>query len=191
MKKLFILAFIMLSCISLSAQERHFPRRGEGQQPGRQMQRRNFDPETMARMEVDAINAAVGLDSLQYQLVYILKYSDMSAMQDSMKVRGERMRKMAEKGEKPAAPQRDDKSWEEMRKASQEIMKKRREAMNEQMKQILSPEQYQKYLKYEESKMMRPRQGMGRPGGKDGAKGKDDAKGKKGAKGKNRPDKKK
>ena len=195
MKKLFILAFIMLSCISLSAQERHFPRRGEGQQPGRQMQRRNFDPETMARMEVDAINAAVGLDSLQYQLVYILKYSDMSAMQDSMKVRGERMRKMAEKGDK-VAPPRDDKSWEEMRKASQEIMKKRRDAMNEQMKQILSPEQYQKYLKYEESKMMRPRQGMGRPEGKDGAKGKDGvkgkdgAKGKKGAKGKNRPDKK-
>ena len=190
MKKLFILAFIMLSCISLSAQERNFPRRGEGQQPRRQMQRRNFDPESMARMEVDAINAAVGLDSLQYQLVYILKYSDMSAMQDSMKVRAERRKKMVEKGDK-VAPPRDDKSWEEMRKASQEIMKKRRDAMNEQMKQILSPEQYQKYLKYEESKMMRPRQGMGRPEGKDGAKDKDGAKGKKGPKGKNRPDKKK
>jgi hypothetical protein len=38
-------------------------------------------------------------------------------------------------------------------KAREELMKKRRDAMNEQMKQILSPKQYKKYLKFDEERM--------------------------------------
>ncbi len=109
-------------------------------------------------METDAINEAVGLDSLQYQLVYILKYSDVAAMQDSMKAQAARREKMREKGE--TAPRRGDKSREEWMKTREELMKKRRDAMNEQMKQILSPKQYKKYLKFEEERNKKRREGM-------------------------------
>ena len=91
MKKLFIIAFLLLPGIMLCAQDNN--RRREGRRPQGSEMRRNFSPEALAKMEADAINEAVGLDSLQYQLVYILKYSDVAAMQDSMKARSARMEK--------------------------------------------------------------------------------------------------
>lgn len=151
MKKLFIIALLLLPGIMLCAQDNN--RRREGRRPQGSEMRRTFSPEALAKMEADAINEAVGLDSLQYQLVYILKYSDVAAMQDSMKARSARMEKMRKKGEKVAPPRRDDKSREEWMKAREELMKKRRDAMNEQMKQILSPKQYKKYLKFDEERM--------------------------------------
>ena len=162
MKKLFIIALLLLPGIMLCAQDNN--RRREGRRPQGSEMRRSFSPEALAKMEADAINEAVGLDSLQYQLVYILKYSDVAAMQDSMKARSARMEKMRKKGEKVAPPRRDDKSREEWMKASEELMKKRRDAMNEQMKQILSPKQYKKYLKFDEERM-KNRRPMG--GGKE------------------------
>ena len=162
MKKLFIIALLLLPGIMLCAQEKN--RRREGRMPQNREMRRNFSPEAMAKMEADAINEAVGLDSLQYQLVYILKYSDVAAMQDSMKARASRMEKMSEKGEKIAPPRRDDKSREEWMKAREELMKKRRDAMNEQMKQILSPGQYKKYLKFDEERMKNRRSKVGSKG---------------------------
>lgn len=156
MKKLFIIAFLLLPGIMLCAQDNNRRREGRPGQ-GREM-RRNFSPEAMAKMETDAINEAVGLDSLQYQLVYILKYSDVVAMQDSMKAQASRREKMRKSGE--TASRRDDKSREEWMKARDELMKKRRDAMNEQMKQILSPKQYKKYLKFDEERNKTRRQSM-------------------------------
>jgi hypothetical protein len=63
---------------------------------------------------------------------------------------------MGERGNNP--PRLDDKQRQEWMKAREDVMKKRREAMNEQMKQILSPKQYKKYLKYEEEKYSRRRE---------------------------------
>ena len=156
MKKLFIIAFLLLPGIMLCAQDNNRRREGRPGQ-GREM-RRNFSPEALAKMETDAINEAVGLDSLQYQLVYILKYSDVVAMQDSMKAQASRREKMRKSGE--TASRRDDKSREELMKARDELMKKRRDAMNEQMKQILSPKQYKKYLKFDEERNKTRRQSM-------------------------------
>ena len=152
MKKSILLIALFFLGIAVFAQDNNVRRPNNGARPARTM-RKAFSPEEMAKAEADAINAAVGLDSLQYQLVYIMKYSDMVAMQDSMKVRTERAQKMREKGTTP--PRFDEKQREEWMKAREDVMKKRREAMNEQMKQILSPKQYKKYLQYEEERYSR------------------------------------
>ncbi len=151
MKKTVFIIILMFLGVTAYAQNNDARRSDDAPRRGRTM-RKAFSPEEMAKMEADAINAAVGLDSLQYQLVYILKYSDMVAMQDSMKARAARAPK---KRGTDAPPRLDDKQREEWMKAREDVMKKRREAMNEQMKQILTPKQYKKYLKYEEDKYSR------------------------------------
>ena len=155
MKKSVLLIVLLFLGVTVYAQNNNARRQGDAPRRERTM-RRSFSPEEMAKAEVDAINAAVGLDSLQYQLVYIMKYSDMVAMQDSMKARAARAPKMGERGNNP--PRLDDKQRQEWMKAREDVMKKRRETMNEQMKQILSPKQYKKYLKYEEEKYSRRRE---------------------------------
>ncbi|MBE6302323.1 MAG: hypothetical protein E7089_00105 [Bacteroidales bacterium] len=170
MKKSVVLIVLLFLGVAVNAQDNNVRRQGNAPRGERTM-RRSFSPEEMAKMETDAINAAVGLDSLQYQLVYIMKYSDMMAMQDSMKARAARAPKMGERGNKP--PRLDDKQREEWMKAREDVMKKRREAMNEQMKQILSSKQYKKYLKYEEEKYSRRKEfgeRRGRSGNKKGKK---------------------
>ena len=152
MKKSILLIILMFLGVATYAQNNDARRPNDASRRPRTT-RQAFSPEQMAKAEADAINAAVGLDSLQYQLVYIMKYSDMVAMQDSMKARAERAPKMRERGTNP--PRLDDKQREEWMKAREDVMKKRREAMNEQMKQILSAKQYKKYLKYEEEKYSR------------------------------------
>ena len=161
MKKSILLIILMLLGVASYAQNNNVRRADNANRRPRTM-RQSFSPEKMAKAETDAINAAVGLDSLQYQLVYIMKYSDMVAMQDSMKARAERAPKMRERGTNP--PRLDEKQRQEWMKAREDVMKKRREAMNEQMKQILSPKQYKKYLKYEEERYSRFREfGKQRP----------------------------
>jgi hypothetical protein len=161
MKKSILLIALMLLGVASYAQNNNVRRADNANRRSRTM-RQAFSPEKMAKAEADAINAAVGLDSLQYQLVYIMKYSDMVAMQDSMKARAERAPKMRERGTNP--PRLDEKQRQEWMKAREDVMKKRREAMNEQMKQILSPKQYKKYLKYEEERYSRFREfGKQRP----------------------------
>ncbi len=161
MKKSILLIVLMLLGVASYAQNNNVRRADNANRRPRTM-RQAFSPEKMAKAEADAINAAVGLDSLQYQLVYIMKYSDMVAMQDSMKARAERAPKMRERGTNP--PRLDEKQRQEWMKAREDVMKKRREAMNEQMKQILSPKQYKKYLKYEEERYSRFREfGKQRP----------------------------
>ena len=161
MKKSILLIALMLLGVASYAQNNNVRRADNANRRPRTM-RQAFSPEKMAKAEADAINAAVGLDSLQYQLVYIMKYSDMVAMQDSMKARAERAPKMRERGTN--SPRLDEKQRQEWMKAREDVMKKRREAMNEQMKQILSPKQYKKYLKYEEERYSRFRElGKQRP----------------------------
>ena len=161
MKKSILLIALMLLGVASYAQNNNVRRADNANRRPRTM-RQAFSPEKMAKAEADAINAAVGLDSLQYQLVYIMKYSDMVAMQDSMKARAERAPKMRERGTNP--PRLDEKQRQEWMKAREDVMKKRREAMNEQMKQILSPNQYKKYLKYEVERYSRFREfGKQRP----------------------------
>ena len=163
MKKSILLIILMFLGVATYAQNNDARRPNDASRRPRTM-RQAFSPEQMAKAEADAINAAVGLDSLQYQLVYIMKYSDMVAMQDSMKARAERAPKMRERGTNP--PRLDDKQRAEWMKAREDVMKKRREAMNEQMKQILSAKQYKKYLKYEEEKYSRFREFGKRPEGR-------------------------
>ena len=121
MKKFLTSILLIFSVLAVSAQVNDAQRPERPRRQGGQM-RQMFSPEQMAQRETDAINAAVGLDSLQYQLVYIMKYSDAVAMQDSMKVRAERMEKARKEGAQ-TAPQRDRKSMEEMMKAREAVMK--------------------------------------------------------------------
>ena len=118
----------------------------------RGQQRREFKPEEVAAWQTNQLQQAVQLDSMQYQVVFLMNYADAVTMQDSMKARRERAEKMRAEGKKFERP------TEEEMKARMEIQKEREQIRNEQMKQILSPEQYEKYLKYIEEQKERMRQ---------------------------------
>lgn len=151
----FLLFFATMMTVTLSAQE------------GRVRAQRNFDPEMVATMQTQQLAEAVGLDSLQYQLVYIMNYSDAVAMQDSIKAR----RARAEEARKSGQKVERQRPTEEQMKARREIMEQRKAVRNAQMKEILSAEQYEKYLKYaaEQEKKGRQRwQGRGGRGGRGG-----------------------
>ncbi len=84
------------------------------------------------------LQAVLQLDSLQAQAVFLMNYSDAMAMQDSMRARAERG-----EGNVKRVPLNE----EELR-VRREVMKQRRLQRDEQMKGILSPEQYEKYTEY-------------------------------------------
>lgn len=146
MKKSITLFFAVMISVVLVAQN-----------DGRQRVRREFNPEEMAMRLTEDLHKAVALDSMQYQFVYLLNYADMTAAQDSMKARRQRMEEMRKNGQKPERRQ----MTEEQRKAQMEIMQQRKAARDEQMKGILSPEQYEKYLKYDEERSKRSPRGKG------------------------------
>lgn len=151
----FLLFLAAMMAVALSAQE------------GRVRAQRNFDPEMVATMQTQQLAEAVGLDSLQFQLVYIMNYSDAVAMQDSIKAR----RARAEEARKSGQRVERQRPTEEQMKARREIMEQRKAVRNAQMKEILSAEQYEKYLKYaaEQEKKGRQRwQGRGGRGGRGG-----------------------
>ncbi len=138
-------------------------------QQRRQHQPREFNPEEMAQRQTMALHQALQLDCIQLQAVFLINYADALTMQDSMKVRRERMEKMRAEGKKPERVRPS----EEQMKAMAELQKQREEVRNEQMKQILTPEQYEKYLKYQEEQRermreMRGKRGPGRPGRRPG-----------------------
>lgn len=137
MKKILILFIVIFSFAGLSAQN------SVNRHP-----RRVFNAEEAAARLTNELHDVVGLDSLQYQVVYLLNYSDMVAMQDSMKLHREKFEEMRKQG----------KVFE--RKAHMEIMQQRKNARDEQMKGLLSAEQYEKYLKYEEEREKRRKEGM-------------------------------
>ena len=132
------------------------------QQQHRQQPPRQFNPEEMAQRQTMALHQALQLDSIQFQAVFLINYADALTMQDSMNVRRERMEKMRAEGKKPERVRPS----EEQMKAMAEMQNQRETVRNEQMKQILNAEQYEKYLKMQEEQRDRMRQGYGRrPGG--------------------------
>lgn len=156
MKKFTISLFVAMLAMVVCAQER----------PGRRF--REFNPEEMAAMQTARIHQAVGLDSVQYQAIFLMNYADALTMQDSMKVRRERFEKMRTSGEKPKRMQPND----DQMKMRMEVEKQRREVRNERFKQILTPEQFEKFLKMEEQQVKRMREGgrrQGQPGRNRGA----------------------
>ena len=133
-----------------------------------QRQQREFNPEEMAQRQTMRLHQALQLDSIQFQAVFLINYADALTMQDSMKARRERMEKMRTEGKKPERVQPS----EEQIKAMKELQTQREQVRNEQMQQILTPEQYDKYLQMQEEQRERMRQGFGgRPGGRGGRPG--------------------
>lgn len=132
-----------------------------------QHQRREFSPEEMAQRQTMELHEALQLDSIQLQAVFLISYADALTMQDSINARRERMEKMRAEGKKP---ERMAPPSQEQMQAMMEMQKQREQVRNEQMKTILTPEQYEKYLKMQEEqrermRQMRGRRGHGRPGG--------------------------
>ena len=151
MKKILLCIVAAMFATVTFAQQQH------GQQPPRQ-----FNPEEIAQRQTMALHQALQLDSIQLQAVFLINYDDALTMQDSMKVRRERMEKMRAEGKKPERVRPS----EEQMKAMAEMQNQRETVRNEQMKQILNAEQYEKYLKYQQDKRNRMRQG--RPSGPGG-----------------------
>lgn len=142
MKRNLLFVLVALMAMTLSAQEN----RGRSRQ-------REYNPEQVALMQTQQLSNVVGLDSLQFQLVYIMNYSDAVAMQDSMKVRRARMEEARKSGKKIER----QRPTEEQMQARREVMKQRKAVKDAQMKEILNPEQYEKYLKYSEEQEKRRR----------------------------------
>ena len=129
-----------------------------------QRQQREFNPEEMAQRQTMRLHESLQLDSVQLQAVFLINYADALTMQDSMNARRARMEKMRAEGKRPERVQPS----EEQVKAMMELQKQREEVRNEQMKQILNAEQYEKYLKMQEEQRNRMRQGFGGRGGRPG-----------------------
>lgn len=151
MKRILFFTFATLLCLGIYAQDnRHSIQR---ESP------REINPEELALRQTEELNKVVGLDSIQYQAVFLMNYSDITAMKDSMNARRPRMTgtNMDSKQDAPKRP------TEEERAARRKAFKERQEARNARMKEILNEEQYEKYIKHIEQKNER-RRGMGRHG---------------------------
>ena len=142
MKKTILLAVAMIVAVTAFSQERQRDDRAR---------RHQMNPEAMALAQTRNLQEVLQLDSVQYQAVFLMNYSDAMAMQDSMKARRER----ADRDGKRVPP------TDEERKARAEVMKKRMEIRNEQMRQILTEEQYKKYLEYQKKSMRNGRRPRG------------------------------
>lgn len=143
-----ILCLITLSLVAIStAQE--FRDNGNRVALNNRMQ---FNPEDLAIWQTNQMHEHLQLDSIQYQAIFLMNYADAVTMLDSVTARHERAERMRAEGEHPNRP------TEEQIKARKEIQKERKQIRDEQMKLILTPEQYDKYLKYdEEHRQRRPR----------------------------------
>lgn len=153
MRKVLLSLLALMFCCTLSAQERERPRR-----------ERVIDPEQIALKKTDALNVAVGLDSVQYQVVYLMNFSDAVAMQDSINARRERMRMRGD-----SLHGREDFSrTREAFEAAEEAARERQAVRNAQMREILNDEQYEKYLKYEKQQQEQRRKRWGGRGDRRG-----------------------
>ena len=112
-------------------------------------QRREFKPEDMATRMADGMKKELSLNDKQYKSVYDLYLK-----------RGEEMKARREKGQQGQQVDRE---------ARREEMKKSQEAMNAELKKILTAEQYTKYE--EMLKKQRQRQRQGGPRGHQGGPG--------------------
>ena len=117
------------------------------QQPQRG-ERREFKPEEMATRMADGMKKELNLNDEQYKSVYNLYLK-----------RGEEMKARRDKGQQ---------GQQVSREARREEMKKNQEAMNAELKKILTAEQYTKYEEMLKKQQQRQRQG-GPRGGQGGA----------------------
>ena len=134
---------------------------------GERRNRREFNPEEMAQRQTAQLHSVLQLDSIQYQAILLMNYADAVTMQDSINARRARAEKMRAEGKKPERTR----PTEEQMKAMMELQKQREEVRNEQMKQILTPEQYEKYLKHQEEQRKNMRRGWGGQRGNRGGQG--------------------
>lgn len=126
-----------------------------------------IQPEEMAQRQTAQLHSVLQLDSIQYQAILLMNYADAVTMQDSINARRARAEKMRAEGKKPERTR----PTEEQMKAMMELQKQREEVRNEQMKQILTPEQYEKYLKHQEEQRKNMRRGWGGQRGNRGGQG--------------------
>lgn len=117
------------------------------QQPQRG-ERREFKPEEMATRMADGMKKELNLNNEQYKSVYNLYLK-----------RGEEMKARRDKGQQ---------GQQVSREARREEMKKNQEAMNAELKKILTAEQYTKYEEMLKKQQQRQHQG-GPRGGQGGA----------------------
>lgn len=131
-------------------------------QENNRVQRWVFNPEEVAQRRTMALHQALQLDSIQLQAVFLINYADALTMQDSINARHARMEKMRVEGKKPERVRPSD----EQRQAMMELQKQREQVRDEQMRSILNPEQFEKYLKYKEERGERMRQRRSGRGGR-------------------------
>lgn len=146
MKKILFAAVALMFSVSLFAQAPQ-QRNGErGPHP-------EFKPEEIATRMADEVKKDVNLTDIQYKAVYniyLTRFKTMKAEQEKRKQEGQE-----------AKPSGDPKKDREARFAE---MKKQQEEMNNQLKQILTEKQYQKYEEAQKKRMEQRRQGPP-PGG--------------------------
>lgn len=148
MKKIFIILLVALVALPVCAQNK--------QRRAPQAKQQMASPYDRAYWQTQSLDKMLQLDSLQFQAIFLMNYSDAMA-EDSLRA-------------KPRANGERKKFTEEEMKTRREAMKKRFEVREEQMKIILNEEQYKKYTDEREKrrKEMRPqnrgpRGGAGRP----------------------------
>ena len=146
MKKILFAAIALMFSVSLFAQ-------APQQRGGERGPRPEFKPEEIATRLANEVKKDVNLTDTQYKAVYniyLTRTKAMKAEQEKRKQEGQE-----------AKPSGDPKKDREARFAE---MKKQQEEMNNQLKQILTEKQYQKYEEAQKKKMEQRRQGPP-PGG--------------------------
>lgn len=131
MKKIVFIAFAICMALSATAQK------NVHRAPARAI---NPSPEERAFWQTQSLNQVLQLDSVQFQAIFLMNYADIMAG-DSISA------------QRKAGPEKRVRPTDEERKMRREAMVKRREMREQQMKQILTEEQYKKYV--EQMKEMR------------------------------------
>lgn len=162
-KMVFSLALAIMTTMGAMAQE--------SQQGGAQ-QRRQFNPEEMVQRRTDATVKKYQLNEEQAQKLLELNKKYASQMRGMRRggFRGEAGRGKGdgprrERGSRPAGrPQRPDSLMQAEHRMMQpgEQMRKSMEAYDNELQQILTPEQYKAYKEDQQKRQQRAGQGFGR-----------------------------
>lgn len=104
-------------------------------------QRREYTPKELATWHTNIMHQHLQLDSIQYRAIYLMNYADAVATQEKIKAYKEEREKMQAEGKSIKQPTARQK------RAYIKAKKKHERKRNRQIKRILSPEQYDKYLK--------------------------------------------
>lgn len=146
MRKIFFTVLVALVALSACAQNKQV--RKQRQVPAAKEQAAS--PYDRAYWQTQSLSRQLQLDSIQFQAILLMNYSDAMA-DDSLRARPR------EKGERKRLT-------EEERKTRREAMRKRFEIREEQMKLILNEEQYKKYSELKENMRKQRRGQRGGPG---------------------------